>query len=130
MLVDIMRGLGLEQILAIKCIHLQVAFYVRWGVVDATRLTPCRCNATKRVDDVCNRRSLSPDTYPTLAARSQDASREPWLVSVDSLINIMTINLTLTPSTTQAASMQIALNVQLNALVNILEFGDDWGTGT
>jgi hypothetical protein len=54
----------------------------------------------------------------------------PWVVSVDSLINITTINLTLTPSTIQAASMQIALNVQLNALINILKFGDDRGTGT
>jgi hypothetical protein len=68
--------------------------------------------------------------YGDWCSRTWGASQGPWVVSVDSLINITTINLTLTPSTIHAASMQIALNVQLNALINILEFGDDRGTGT
>jgi hypothetical protein len=63
-------------------------------------------------------------------SRTWGASRGPWEVSVDSLINITTINLTLTPSTTQAALMQITLNVQLGALIHILEFGVDRFTGT
>lgn len=37
---------------------------------------------------------------------------------------------TLTPLTTQAVWMQIGYDVQLNALINILEFQVNWPAGT